>query len=122
MPSDSQWPPVAADAPPPAAQEPTPPQATQPFPENSPSGENPPWSGWDVTGIAFLMFIVPVLLAPFVVLIAQKLFYQHATFKEVASHPGIALGLQFGWFAIVAVYLFFLAPARYHQTLWSAIR
>lgn len=122
MPSDSQWPPVAADAPPPAAQEPTPPQATPPFPENNPSGENPPWSGWDVTGIAFLMFIVPVLLAPFVVLIAQKLFYQHATFKEVASHPGIALGLQFGWFAIVAVYLFFLAPARYHQTLWSAIR
>jgi uncharacterized protein len=113
MASDSQWPPVAAD---------TPPQLAQPSPENNHSGENPPWSGWDVTGIAFLMFIVPVLLAPFVVLIAQKLVYKHDTFKEVASHPGIALSLQFGWFAIVAIYLLVLAQRRYHQTLWSAIR
>lgn len=113
MVSNSEWPQIAPDG------------ATglaEPSLRSNNSGENPPWTGWEVTGIAFLMFVVPVLLAPFVVLASQKLFYPQSSFKEVGLHPGIALGLQFVWFAVVAIYLFSIARGRYHQTLWRAIR
>lgn len=86
------------------------------------SGENPPWSGWDTAGIAFLMFVFPVVLAPFVVLAIQKLFYPHASFRDVAAHPGIALGLQLVWFTIVAIYLLSFTRDRFQQSLWTAIR
>jgi membrane protease YdiL (CAAX protease family) len=93
---------------------------TAPPPPNR-SGENPVWTGWDVAGIAFLIFVAPLLLAPFVVLAAQKLFYPHASFQQVALHPGITLGLQIGWFAIVALFLYAFVRGRYQQSPWAVI-
>jgi membrane protease YdiL (CAAX protease family) len=84
--------------------------------------ENPPFSGWDVTKIGFLLFLVPVVIEPFVVVFAQKIFYPQLGIPDVAHKAWVILGPQFVWFAIVALYLVFSANRRFHQSLWSAIR
>ena len=106
-----------------------------PGPENAPdpltvgaapslnaAAENPPFGGVQVLQIGLLMFLVPVLAAPFVVLLSQKLVYPYLSFAQVATKPWVLLGPQFVWFAIVALFLVDYSKARFHQTLWQAIR
>jgi uncharacterized protein len=85
-------------------------------------GENPPFSGWDVTKIGLLMFMVPLLIEPFVVVGAQKILYPPLSIPDVAHKPWVILGPQFVWFAVVAVYLVLSAKRRFRQTLWRAIQ
>lgn len=72
--------------------------------------------------IGILMFVVPVIIAPFLVVAVQKFIYPHLSFKEVAEKPWVLLTPQFVWFAIIALFLIDYTKAKFHQTLWQAIR
>jgi membrane protease YdiL (CAAX protease family) len=86
-----------------------------------PPAENPPFSGVDVLQVGLLIFVVPIILAPFVVVLVQKLLYPHLSFAAVALKPWVLLGPQFLWFAVVALFLIDYTKARFHQTLWQAV-
>lgn len=118
MSSNSGWPeqagtdaPLSASQPPPVSNIPATPV------------EDPPFSGWDVTKIGFLMFVAPVLLIePIIVLIVKKTIYAQVPIADIAQKPWIVLGPQFVWFALIAGYLLVFSKMRFHQTLWQAIR
>jgi uncharacterized protein len=93
-----------------------------PAPPVQEHGENPPFSGWDVAKIGLMLFLVPLLVAPFVVLFAQKIFYPQLSIQDVTHKPWVILGPQFVWFAVVALYLILSAKQRFGQTLWDAIQ
>jgi membrane protease YdiL (CAAX protease family) len=84
--------------------------------------ENPPFSGLHVAQIGLLMFLVPVLVSPFLIVLAQKILYPQLSFADVAQKPWILLAPQFVWFAVVALFLIDYTKSRFHQTLWKAIR
>ena len=104
---------------PPTVESPVP--VPPPSPEVDPT-ENPPFSGWDVTKIGLLLFLVPAFIEPFVVIFAQKALYPQLTFQDVAHKAWVVLGPQFVWFAVVALYLITAARQWFHQSLWRAIR
>jgi hypothetical protein len=89
---------------------------------SAPPTENPPFGGMDVLQIGLLMFVVPVIASPFVVLLVQKFLYPSLTFAQVALKPWVLLAPQFIWFAVVALFLIDYTKAKFHQTLWQAIR
>jgi membrane protease YdiL (CAAX protease family) len=93
-----------------------------PPPVQKETTENPPFSGWDVTKIGLLLFLVPAFIEPFVIVLAQKAFYPQLGFTEVARKTWVVLGPQFVWFAIIALYLIVSAKNWFHETLWRAIR
>ncbi|MBO0910312.1 MAG: CPBP family intramembrane metalloprotease [Acidobacteria bacterium] len=72
--------------------------------------------------IGVLMFVAPSLLAPFLIVLAQRLFYPQLTVIAVASKPWILLGPQFVWFGVMAWFLLDYTKSRFHQTLWQAVR
>ncbi|HZQ19771.1 MAG TPA: type II CAAX endopeptidase family protein [Terriglobales bacterium] len=99
----------------------SPPPATPPESANVPP-ENPPFGGVEVLQIGILMFVVPIVLAPFLVVALHKFFYPQLTFGEVALKPWVLLTPQFVWFAIIALFLIDYTKAKFHQTLWQAVR
>src|SRR5262250_154216 len=110
MSSNTGMPPVVAEAPP-----------QVPSNQNA-RGENPPFNGWAVAKIGLLLFLVPVLVEPFVVLAAQKIVYPQLSFVDVTQKPWVILGPQFTWFAVMALYLISSAKKLFRESLWSAIR
>jgi uncharacterized protein len=88
---------------------------------SAPPAENPPFSGVDVLQVGLLIFVVPVIFSPFVVVLAQKLLYPQLSFAAVALKPWVLLGPQFLWFAVVALFLIDYTKTRFHQTLWQAV-
>ena len=93
----------------------TPPQSP-PIP-----AENPPFNGSEVLQIGLLMFVVPIILSPFLVVIAQKFLYPQLSFTAVAMKPWILLGPQFVWFALIALFLLDYSRAKFQQSLWQAV-
>jgi membrane protease YdiL (CAAX protease family) len=98
------------------------PPAKVPPLELSPAAENPPFNGVEVLQIGLLMFLVPIIVSPFLVVLVQKFLYPNLSLTAVALKPWILLGPQFAWFAIVALFLSDYTKARFHLTLWQAIR
>ncbi len=82
---------------------------------------DPPWSGWDVTRIGLLLFVLPFLVIPFVALAAKKIFYPGLPWLTVAQKPWIALTTQFFWYAAVAVYMIMFVEGTFHRRFWEAI-
>ena len=109
---------------------------SEPDPENSspllsngtpptltaPAAENPPFGGVEVLQIGLLIFVVPVIASAFLVILVQKLWYPQLSIQAVEAKPWLLLGPQFIWFAIVTLFLIDYSKARFHQTLWQAIR
>jgi uncharacterized protein len=93
-----------------------------PQPLSAPPAENPPFGGLEVLQIGLLMFVVPIIAAPFIVVLMQKFFYPHLSFIQVGSKPWVLLAPQFIWFAVVALFLLEHTKSKFHQTLWQAIR
>lgn len=87
-----------------------------------PPAENPPFGGLEVLQIGLLMFVAPIIAAPFIVVIVQKFLYHSLTFAQVAAKPWVLLAPQFIWFAVVALFLLDYMKAKFHQTLWQAVR
>ncbi|HKW18396.1 MAG TPA: type II CAAX endopeptidase family protein [Terriglobales bacterium] len=106
----------------PEPETPAPPSAGTPAPTAIAPAENPPFGGVQVLQIGLLMFLVPVILAPFLVVIVQKFLYPQLSFAEVALKPWVLLTPQFTWFAIIALFLIDYTKAKFHQTLWQAVR
>ena len=107
----------------PGLEDPSKPLASDaPASASPPPAEDPPFGGLEVLKIGLLIFVVPIMMAPFLVVIAQKLFYPQLTFAAVATKPWILLGPQFVWFAVVALLLIDYSKSRFHQTLWRAVR
>lgn len=88
----------------------------------APPAENPPFGGVEVLQIGLLMFVVPIVAAPFVVVVVQKFLFPHLTFAQVALKPWVLLAPQFIWFAVVALFLLDYTRAKFHQTLWQTVR
>jgi len=116
MSSNSGWSAPGLDNPPESSS----PVAPQPL--NAPPVEDPPFGGVEVLQIGLLMFVVPIIAAPFIVVIVQKLFFSHLTFMQVSAKPWVLLAPQFIWFAVVALFLLDYTKAKFHQTLWQAVR
>ena len=68
------------------------------------------------------MFLVPIIAAPFVVLLVQKFLFRQLSFAQVASKPWVLLAPQFIWFAVVTLFLLDYSKWRFHQSLWHTIR
>ena len=114
MNSNSGWP----EAPPQTADL----AATEQAPVAKQPAENPPWNGWDVTRIGVLMFVVPYLIIPITALIAQQVFYRGLPWLTVAQKPWIALSTQFGWYAVIAVYMIMFVEGKFHRSFWELKR
>jgi uncharacterized protein len=84
--------------------------------------EDPPFGGIEVLQIGLLMFLVPIIAAPFVVVLVQKFLFPHLSFAQVALKPWVLLAPQFVWFAVVGLFLLDYTRAKFHQSLWQAIR
>lgn len=107
--------PPDAGSPPPVSSEPPPQFVRAP-------AENPPFGGVEVVRIGVLMFVVPIILAPFLVLLLQKVFYPKLPIGVVATKPWVILGPQFVWYGFIALFLLDYIPAKFHQSLWKAVR
>jgi membrane protease YdiL (CAAX protease family) len=93
----------------------------QPLAPNDPS-QDPPWSGWDVTRIGLLLFVLPFLVIPFVALAAKKIFYPGLPWLTVAQKPWIALSTQFVWYLVIAIYMIMFVEGTFHRPFWKAIQ
>jgi membrane protease YdiL (CAAX protease family) len=96
--------------------------AAEQVPVSEQPSENPPWNGWDVTRIGILMFVVPYLIIPITALIAQQVFYRGLPWLTVAQKPWIALSTQFGWYAVIAVYMVMFVEGKFHCSFWDSVR
>lgn len=106
----------------PGFENPPDPSAIAPQNVNAPPAENPPFGWVEVLQIGLLMFVVPILAAPFIVVFVQKFMFPHLTFAQVAVKPWVLLAPQFIWFAVVTLFLIDYSKAKFHQTLWQAVR
>jgi len=97
-------------------------EVTPQLPASPDPVENPPWSGRQVAWIGFMLFVMPVVIAPIVLIVVQKVFYKQMSFGEVAQKPWLILAPQFLWFAIMVFYMIGYVEGRFHQGFWSAIR
>src|ERR1700687_4295146 len=84
--------------------------------------QDPPWSGWDVTRIVLLLFVLPFLVVPFVALAAKHVFYPTVPWLTVAQKPWIALSTQFVWYVAIAIYMIMFVEGTFHRPFWKAIR
>jgi len=89
---------------------------------SAPPAEDPPFGGLEVLQIGLLMFVAPIIAAPFVVVLVQKFRYPHLSFMQVGTKPWVLLAPQFIWFAVVALFLLDYTKWKFHQTLWQTIR
>src|SRR5258708_25037223 len=84
--------------------------------------QDPPWSGWDVTRIGLLLFVLPFLVIPFVALAAKKIFYPGLPWLTVAQKPWIALSTQFVWYVAIAIYMIMFVEGTVHRPFSQAIQ
>jgi membrane protease YdiL (CAAX protease family) len=98
-----------------------PPDSIQPILTDNQT-ENPPWSGWDVTRIGLLMFVVPYVFIPITALILKQVLYRSTPWIEVAQKPWVALSTQFVWYGVMAVYMIMFVEGTFRRTFWEAIR
>lgn len=99
-----------------------PPEIVQ-APVRTKSDENPPWTGWDVTVIGLLMFVVPYFIIPVAALIAKALLYHGTSWLDVAKKPWIALSVQFSWYTLIlVVYMIRFVQGTLHRSFWESIR
>src|ERR1035438_4427917 len=91
-------------------------------PENASSPVNPPWSGWDVTRIALLLFVLPFVVVPFVAFAAKRFFYPSLPWIAVAQKPWIALSTQFVWYVLILAYMIMFVEGTFHRRFWEAVQ
>jgi len=84
--------------------------------------QEPPWSGWDVTRIGLLLFVLPFLVVPFVALAAKHIFYPSVPWLTVAQKPWIALATQFAWYIAILIYMIMFVEGRFRRPFWEAIQ
>jgi membrane protease YdiL (CAAX protease family) len=84
---------------------------------------NPPWSGWDVTRVALLLFVLPsFVVVPLVAFLAKRVFYPSLPWISVAQKPWIALSTQFVWYLLILAYMVMFVEGTFHRRFWEAIQ
>jgi membrane protease YdiL (CAAX protease family) len=73
-------------------------------------GEDPPWSGWDVLGIALLTILAIVVFLFATTLAAQQLLFPRQPAMEVAKIPLVTVAAQ--GLAYIAVLIFMIALVK----------
>jgi CAAX protease family protein len=89
----------------------------------SPTGENPPWSGWDVLGIALVTFATVLFFIIVLTIVAQRLLYHGEQVLEVARlHPVVIVVAQVMAYLVVLIFMFLLVRHARNQPFWKAVR
>src|SRR5437763_16847614 len=87
-----------------------------------PPAEDPPFGGLEVLKIGLLIFVVPIMMAPSLVVIAQQLLYPPLTLAGVAPTPWVSLGPLCLWCRVVALHPIAIPRSRFRHTFWRAVR
>jgi CAAX protease family protein len=85
-------------------------------------GEDPPWSGWDVLGIALLTILAIVVFLFATTLAAQRLVFPSLPPMEVAKFPLVTVAAQILAYLAVLVLMIALVKRAHGQPFWRAIR
>ena len=99
------------------------PQAPDPSPlPGSLHDENPPWSGWDVLGIACLTIFLIIVFLLMTTLVAQRVLFPNVPTMEVAKFPLVTVVAQLlAYFAVLA-FMVLLVKRGHREPFWQAIR
>jgi uncharacterized protein len=99
------------------------PDAPSPTPTSlaSPLLENPAWSGWDVTLLAILSFVMTIVSLLSISYAAHRFAYPDQPWIEVVKFPEIIVGGQLFAYALVLVMMYALVALIHHQKFLTAI-
>jgi membrane protease YdiL (CAAX protease family) len=97
--------------------QPTPLPPVRPQPE-----EDPPWSGWDVLGLATLTIISIILFLFASTLVAQRLLFPRLPAGDVAKFPLVTVIAQMLAYFAVFAFMTVLARRSGAPSSWEAIR
>jgi len=86
------------------------------------SGENPPWTGWDVAQIVVLTIGSVFVLVLATALAAHRLFYPHVPFLDVAAYPLVTLLAQFLAYLVVLAFMYFVVAHNPQEKFFRALR
>lgn len=89
--------------------------------ELKPPDEDPPWTGWDVLGIAGITLASIVVLPTIIIAIARALVYRNMTMMQVARIPEMILAAQVFMYIVVFAAMYQLLKSRTGD-FWRAIR
>jgi membrane protease YdiL (CAAX protease family) len=112
MSSNSGWPETSTESTPLTV----PPQISLP----GESGENPPWTGWDVLRIAALTLAMIFAFVLLVTIGAEKLLYPKLSIIDVAKMPMISVVAQLGAYLVVLGFMYAVAT-RHGKTFGEAV-
>jgi CAAX protease family protein len=98
------------------------PQPVGPPPTPPRHGEDPPWSGWDVLGIALLTILAIVVSLFATTLVAQHLLFRHLPPVEVAKFPLVTVMAQVLAYVVVLIFMVALVKRGHARSFWRAIR
>jgi uncharacterized protein len=84
--------------------------------------EAPPWSGWDVLGIAVLTVIAIMLFLFGSTLVAQRFFFARLPASEVAKFPLVTVIAQMLAYCVMFFFMIALAKRSGALSFWEAIR
>jgi len=91
----------------------------------APPVENPVWSGWDVTLIAALTFLIVMVLQFGLAKAAQVLWYPHDSFIEAAQKVGerpiLLIVSQVLIYIPIALLMIMLIEGKYHVPFWRSV-
>ncbi len=94
------------------------------LPPGNRSGENPPWTGWDVLQIGVLSLVAVFVFLLATAYVAKRVIYPRMTFGDVAQTPLVTVAAQF--IAYLLVFAFMVAVVRRDgdggQSFWSAMK
>jgi uncharacterized protein len=94
-----------------------------PLPPTTPlPGENPPWSGWDVLGLALLTVITIIVFLFASTLAAQRLLFPRLPAGEVAKYPLVTVIAQMLAYLVVFAFMIVLAKRGGALSFFAAIR
>jgi len=109
-----------------SAPDPFAPTSITAVPTAPPTVENPVWDGWDVLSIVGLTLAVVVAVPVIEAVIAQRIWYSHDSFLDVAQKlqqmPSVLIFSQFLIYIPVAACMVALVEGKYRVRFWQAIR
>jgi uncharacterized protein len=84
--------------------------------------ENPPWSGWDVLGLAIVTVVSIVIFLFTTTLGVQRLLFPRLPVSEVAKYPLVTVSAQTFAYFVVFAFMFFLARRGGAVSFFAAVR
>lgn len=86
------------------------------------TGENPPWTGWDVIAIVLVTFGTLMMSLLVVTAIAKRIAFPHTPFMQVMSFPLVAFGSQMLAYVLTFGFMFTTATRNTAAPFSIAVR